>query len=142
MVIKQACEALAKGEAVVIFPEGKLNPQNNGVQAKIGAVKISLASSAPIVPMGIYVPDQHTMNIKIHSRHQVHQGCWQFGGRCYIEVGNPWLPAPEIQEGFNTLSLQELTVRLMNKIYSLAQLASQESILCESRTYPRSTLPR
>lgn len=137
LIIKQACETLAKGGAVVIFPEGRLNPQNNRMRAKIGAVKISLTSGAPIVPLGIYVPDQHTLNIKIRSRDEIHQGGWQFGGRCFIEVGNPWLPAREILEGFEELSLQELTVRLMNKIYSLAQLASQESILCESPTYPR-----
>jgi 1-acyl-sn-glycerol-3-phosphate acyltransferase len=139
--IEQACEVLAKGGVVVIFPEGRLNPENNQMQAKAGAVKISLTSGAPIVPVGVYVPEQYTLNIRVHSRGQLRQSRWQYRGRCFIEIGNPWLPALENQEGFKKLSVQELTLRLMNKIYSLAQLASKESLLCESLSYPRVIRP-
>ncbi len=56
--LEQACELLAGGKTVVIFPEGKLNPDNQPLKAGTGAVRLSLMTGAAIIPVGFYVPAQ------------------------------------------------------------------------------------
>ena len=53
--LEQAAQALAEGEAVGLFPEGRLtrNPQRWPERAKTGAVRLALLSGAPIVPIAM-----------------------------------------------------------------------------------------
>jgi 1-acyl-sn-glycerol-3-phosphate acyltransferase len=53
--LDQAAEALAAGEAVAIFPEGRTtrDPDNGPDRAKTGAVRLSLRTGAPIVPVAM-----------------------------------------------------------------------------------------
>jgi len=50
-----AAEALAAGEAIGIFPEGRTtrNPEHWPERAKTGAVRLALQSGAPIVPVAM-----------------------------------------------------------------------------------------
>jgi 1-acyl-sn-glycerol-3-phosphate acyltransferase len=50
-----AADALAAGEAVGLFPEGRLTRQSNywPERAKTGAVRLALRTNAPIVPVAI-----------------------------------------------------------------------------------------
>lgn len=50
-----AAEALAAGEAIGIFPEGRLtrNPDRWPERAKTGAVRLAIRSGAPIVPVAM-----------------------------------------------------------------------------------------
>jgi 1-acyl-sn-glycerol-3-phosphate acyltransferase len=53
LVIKQAEEALAAGECVVIYPEGTASrdPEQWPMVAKTGVARLALATGAPVVPV-------------------------------------------------------------------------------------------
>jgi len=53
--LDQAAEALAAGEAVGLYPEGRLtrNPEMWPERAKTGAVRLALRTGAPIVPVAM-----------------------------------------------------------------------------------------
>lgn len=53
--LDRAVEALAHGEAIGMFPEGRLtrHPERWPERAKTGAVRLALRSGAPIVPMAM-----------------------------------------------------------------------------------------
>lgn len=50
---EQACALLRDGQTIVIYPEGRLNPRYEKLKVKTGAVRLSLVSGAPIIPLGI-----------------------------------------------------------------------------------------
>lgn len=52
-VLSIGIAALERGEAVGIFPEGFSNPAPVMPRGKTGAVRLALATGAPIVPVGI-----------------------------------------------------------------------------------------
>jgi 1-acyl-sn-glycerol-3-phosphate acyltransferase len=138
--LEDACEVLSRSQTIVIFPEGRLNPKDIVLKASTGAVRMSLASGAPIIPVGIHVPDCHTLNIHYHSGGQLHQGCWQTGGRCFIRFGSPWLPSGEILNPDPADNLHALTDCLMTKIHELASQAIYESMQFASSMVPKSIL--
>lgn len=53
--LRPATDALAAGEAVGLYPEGRItrDPQRWPERAKTGAVRLALASGAPIVPVAM-----------------------------------------------------------------------------------------
>lgn len=53
--LRPAAEALAAGEAIGIFPEGRTtrNPEHWPERAKTGAVRLALLTGAPIIPMAM-----------------------------------------------------------------------------------------
>jgi 1-acyl-sn-glycerol-3-phosphate acyltransferase len=55
MSLDEAAQALAEGEAVGIFPEGRLtrDPMMWPERAKTGAVRLALRTAAPIVPVAM-----------------------------------------------------------------------------------------
>jgi 1-acyl-sn-glycerol-3-phosphate acyltransferase len=126
LALEQACAKLAQGRSVVIFPEARLNPDDEKVKAHIGAVKLSLQSGVPIVPVGLHVSAADTLHLKLRRPGRQSQGRWQFRGRCYIKIGMPWRPEEECSENSSRPSLRELTARLMEKINALALQAARE----------------
>jgi len=123
---RKACEVLRQGHAVMIFPEGRLNPEQISVKAGSGAVCLSLKTGAPVVPVGIYVADQDTLNIEYWENNMKHCGRCQIHGCCYIRVGQPWYPARETGE-LNGRRAERLTEMLMEKIYSLSSQAALQA---------------
>jgi 1-acyl-sn-glycerol-3-phosphate acyltransferase len=140
--LERACEVLARNQTVVIFPEGRLNPKDVVLKAGTGAVRMSLASGAPIIPVGIHVPDCSTLNIHYTSRGILHQGRWQTGGHCFIRFGSPWLPSREISESDPVENWRSLTACLMEKIHGLTIQASLESMNYVNSLAPFSMLQR
>jgi 1-acyl-sn-glycerol-3-phosphate acyltransferase len=140
--LERACEVLARNQTVVIFPEGRLNPKDVVLKAGTGAVRMSLASGAPIIPVGIHVPDCSTLNIQYTSRGILHQGRWQTGGRCFFRFGSPWLPSREVPKPDPFENLRALTACLMEKIRGLTSQASLESVKFANSIAPTSILQR
>jgi 1-acyl-sn-glycerol-3-phosphate acyltransferase len=130
--LEQACEVLKKGQTVLIFPEGRLNPDHQPLKACTGAVRMSLLSGAPIVPVGIYVPEHHLHARYVHYDGRVDKRRYQFGGCCYIQIGEPWHPAREAGPQSRSYTPRELTTILMEKIDQLAYQARQQALLDES----------
>ncbi len=52
-----AAAALARGENILIFPEGNLSPVDGPGKARNGAARLALISGAAVVPIGIYLPE-------------------------------------------------------------------------------------
>lgn len=127
--LQKACEYLAKGETVLIYPEAQWNPDNKRLRGRSGAVRMSLVSGAPIIPLGIYVPDEHTRTLQVNDHGQTRQARWQIGGHCYLCFGDPWLPSKEAHGDVDLSLIQALTDRLMVKIYDQSRLAFLESQL-------------
>jgi 1-acyl-sn-glycerol-3-phosphate acyltransferase len=76
IALQRACETLAAGSTVLIYPEARLNPENRHLKGKGGAIRMSLISGAPIIPLGIYVPPSCTRTLRVKSNEQLRQGCW------------------------------------------------------------------
>jgi 1-acyl-sn-glycerol-3-phosphate acyltransferase len=73
--LRRALEALTEGECVVIYPEGTVTkrPDHLPMEAKTGAVRLSLASGVPITPLASWGS----------------QAVWQKSGRGSLKFGRP-----------------------------------------------------
>jgi 1-acyl-sn-glycerol-3-phosphate acyltransferase len=128
VAIQRACELLAQGKTVLIFPEGRLNPEIQLLKGGSGTVRMSLMSEAPIVPLGIYIPKRFTRNVVIHDKGLLRQGRWQTGGQCYFQFGLPWWPTQQVMARYKVPPVRELTRQLMEQIYVLARRAQLECL--------------
>lgn len=125
IALQKACELLGTGSTVLIYPEARLNPGNQYLKGKAGAVRMSLTSGAPLIPLGIYVPDSCTRALRLQAGGRIRQGCWQTKGSCYLYFGDPWFPSYEIHASMDNTSIYTLTDQLMGQIYALSQKAFQ-----------------
>lgn len=126
LAFEQACKLLRQGRTIWIFPEGRLNPSGSSMQARTGAVRMSLATGAPIIPIGIHVAEKDTLCLSYRSKSGLHTGRWQVRGCCSFQFGETWYPSRELLPGEGSLPARNLTAMLMDKIYTLAQAASEE----------------
>lgn len=123
---EQACKAISEGRSILIFPEGKLNPDKKKLKVGSGAVRMSLSTGAPIVPIGIYVTERDTIKLRDPFR-KFQSGRWQFRGNFIGIVGKAWMPALEVPHGANPVEIRKLTRLLIGKINFLVQQAAQEA---------------
>lgn len=126
--LRKACDVLHAGYTLMIFPEGRLNPDQAPLPAGPGAVCLSIKTGAPIIPVGTYVADHDTASIAYWENDQQHTARWQIKGCCYIQIGQPWYPAQELGE-LSGQAARRLTETLMEKIYSLSSQAAQQARL-------------
>ena len=124
---KLACEILERGETVVIFPEGKLVSPGEHVHARTGAIRMALATGAPIIPLGMYTPPQNVTNVSLQWHGRPRSGRWQVHGTCILKFGEAWKP--------EHLDAHALTNELMNRIYSLVHTIQKENP-CASPSLP------
>ena len=56
MALDHAFEALAKGELIVVFPEGTIStdPDLNPMEAKSGTARLALGSGVPVIPCALW----------------------------------------------------------------------------------------
>ena len=128
MAILRACEELAQGHTVMVFPEGKLNPQYQAFKGSTGAVRMSLMTGAPIIPLGTYIPEENLFNFNLHIGGYHRSGIWQNQGFCYFHFGQVWYPAAEFSEDVAHAPVTQLTAELMEKIHRQVQLARQDCL--------------
>jgi 1-acyl-sn-glycerol-3-phosphate acyltransferase len=110
-----AQDALRAGEVVVIYPEGTVtkNADSSPMAGKTGAVRLSLVSGVPIVPMASWGS----------------QAVWQKSGRGSLAFGRPiWVKAgPPIDLSVHAgriddrQALHDLTADVMSEIAALVQ---------------------
>jgi 1-acyl-sn-glycerol-3-phosphate acyltransferase len=122
-----AREKLSLGHSVAIFPEGRLNDGRSFHRAGAGAALLALESGAPIVPVGFFVPDQYARPIKGHFHQRDTLGRWQFGGQCFVRIGDPWQLTASFQEKVNYRELRKTTEKMMNRVAELVSLAQDEA---------------
>ena len=127
---EQACELLRQGETILIFPEGQLVPFGKQVKAWTGTVRLSLATGAPIIPLGIYADPQNVTTLRINRNGEARKGQYQFRGKCHLRFGAAWQPDPSQRKPFQ---IHAQTDELMDRIYFLVAEARKES-QCVSHT--------
>jgi 1-acyl-sn-glycerol-3-phosphate acyltransferase len=124
--LNAALEWLARGDAVVIYPEGLLNHGESFRRAGTGAARLAMESGAPIIPFGIYVPDSYARLMKWYLQGRDRFARWQFGGQCFIQIGEPWHPLIEEMDK-NYRSLRIMTHQMMAQILDLVEQAKEEA---------------
>ncbi|MFN8413245.1 MAG: lysophospholipid acyltransferase family protein [Anaerolineales bacterium] len=123
---EQACAILKQGGTIAIFPEGKDVEFGKRIPTKTGTVRMALETGTPIIPLGLYAPQENLISLKFKWEGTPRCGAWQFSGKSYMRLGNPWTPDAQSD-------IHEQTDELMNRIYSLVAEAERES-QCVSRT--------
>jgi len=122
----EACAVLNLGGTIVIYPEGKLNPYYANFGTRGGAIRLSLQTGVPIIPLGIYVPPGCLVDLRRARRGYLTPWFWQISGRCFLRFGRAWWPATAACRSLPTAA-HALTRELMNSIYGLvAQISAEE----------------
>lgn len=62
LVVGRAQEYLLKGDSIYIFPEGRLNTQEELDLFRAGVARIYLAQPVPVVPIGLIAPKRRVRN--------------------------------------------------------------------------------
>jgi len=125
LALEHALKLLLQDKVVAIFPEARLNPDGQPVKSGTGAIRLSLQTRKPLIPIGFYVPPKNLHHISRMKKGKLSQGHWQIHGRCYLHVGSPWLPQVEADTPLEQVDLRSLTERLMGRINDQVQLAKQ-----------------
>ncbi len=125
LAFEKALKILRQDKPVAIFPEATLNPDGQPLKSHTGAVRLSLMTNAPIIPVGFYVPPKNLHYFERQRLGRKTRGHWQLHGTCYLHIGTPWKPSdePTITEG--SAAVRGLTERLMSLINDQVQLAMQ-----------------
>ncbi|MBE0669837.1 MAG: 1-acyl-sn-glycerol-3-phosphate acyltransferase [Anaerolineales bacterium] len=123
---QQACEILRAGGTIAIFPEGKDVEFGKRIPAKTGVMRMALETGVPIVPLGLFSPNQNLTPLHFQWDGAPRCGAWQFSGKSYMRIGTPWLPSVEA-------NVHAQTEELMDRIYSLVAEAERDS-QCVSHT--------
>ena len=109
--LEDAAAALGHGEVVVIYPEGTTtttNPDFSPGPGKTGAVRLSLATGVPIVPVA-------TWGGQFVWRRSGRQSL-AFGRPIWLEAGQPWDPRAVVDAEPDGRMLRALTDRLMAEL--------------------------
>lgn len=125
--LETAREKLSLGNSVAIFPEGRLNDGRSFHRAGSGAALLAIETGVPIVPIGFFVPEKYARPIKGHFHQRDTIGRWQFGGQCFVRIGDPWHLTTTIQEKVNYRELRKTTEKMMNRVAELVSLAQEEA---------------
>jgi 1-acyl-sn-glycerol-3-phosphate acyltransferase len=125
--LEVARQKLSLGHSVAIFPEGRLNDGRSFHRAGAGAALLALESGVPIVPVGFFVPEKYARPIKGHFHQRDTLGRWQFGGQCFVRIGDPWQLTTSIQEKVNYRELRKTTEKMMTRVTELVSLAQDEA---------------
>ena len=108
MALDHAVDALARGEVIVVFPEGTItnDPDLSPMRAKTGAARLALASGAPLIPCALW----GTANIwpKDYSKHW-----WPPRQDILVRIGEPMTVSgdPDSPERW-----EEISAQLMERI--------------------------
>lgn len=125
LAFEKALRLLKQDKAVAIFPEATLNPDGQLMKSATGAVRLSLTTNTPIIPLGFYVPPKNLHYFERMRLGRKTRGHWQLRGKCYLHIGPPWMPREESTENTGSKAFRELTEQLMGIINEQVQLAMQ-----------------
>jgi len=90
VAFKRAIKLLNKKRNILIFPEGTISKNSKQVQKlKTGAVRLALATGAPIIPVGIYVDSTKIKKFTIKIKDKENRFYWYRRGAYVINYGKP-----------------------------------------------------
>lgn len=108
--VDKAVECLRIGESVAVFPEGVVNRSPSLLTGKTGAVRMSLKSRSPILPVGIENTNVKLLTIIGRRLVRRHEGIT-------IRFGQPYQPDGRVDD---VEVVRRLTAELMTKIANLS----------------------
>jgi len=117
IALNQAITLLTKNRSILIFPEGMVSKNSQQVEKlKTGAVRMALATGAPIIPIGICVDTQKIKKFTIKIKNQENQFYWYRRGAYLITYGAPIYFTGELN---NQELVRNHSIILRNKIQQL-----------------------
>jgi 1-acyl-sn-glycerol-3-phosphate acyltransferase len=110
--LDRAVSALERGEVIVVYPEGTVTTNEDGLpmQGKTGVVRLALRTGVPITPMASW----GSREVWQKTGH----GSLKFGRPIWTSVGEP-LALPAVPDG-GQAELRDLTAEVMGAIGRLA----------------------
>jgi 1-acyl-sn-glycerol-3-phosphate acyltransferase len=88
--LNSAIAILKRNRSILIFPEGGLSTNSQIVEKlKTGAVRMALATGAPIIPIGIYVDPKKIKKFTIKIKNKEKRFYWYRRGAYIINYGKP-----------------------------------------------------
>jgi len=118
--LKTAIARIREGYTVCIFPEGKLTTTHTVSHAGTGIARLAAETGAAILPIGFHVPAKFLKIIHGHQRGKETVGSWQFGGYCYVNIGEPFHAIMDEKVERNYPYYRDFTQQIMNRINDLA----------------------
>lgn len=118
-VLEFAEQHVRQGGALGMYPEGRMNPSPTLLSGKTGAIRLSIATGAPLIPVGI---------LGVQSRN----GLWALWGWFWhpkqhgFVIGKPYQPMLAPGETLTKDSLDRLTFDMMQRIAVLCGKAVPE----------------
>ncbi len=87
---ENAQRLLESGHSVGIFPEGTFSPRAGGFnEPRSGAARLAIRTGVPVIPVGIYLPREHSWKIESRLSGKPTVGYWYLHGPYAITVGHP-----------------------------------------------------
>jgi len=123
--IEMARQRLQMGNVVGIFPEGRMSGSREVRRAGAGAALLAIETGVPLVPIGFYVEPKFIKEIKGHFHNRDTVGWWQFGGKCMVNIGEPWQLMVQERTDRSYRYIRELSDRLMNNVQDLVNQAAK-----------------
>ena len=106
-------EALARGEAIIVYPEGTVtrNPDSTPMEGKSGLVRLALASDLPVTPIAIWGAQ--------HVWQKSGKGDLKFGRPIWLKAGEPVDVSAYADRAEDLDALREATAVVMNELRAL-----------------------
>ena len=111
-----ARQQIEAGKTIIIMPEGEISPEGEYCQPKVGATLLALQTGVPIVPAGIFVPENYRREVKIRWGGKTRASKIQLFGPAYVRFGEAWYPPSAGMENLSRENIRQLTDLLMGKI--------------------------
>ena len=114
----EAVQRLAKGDTIIVFPEGALSPVEGGFsEPRTGAARLALVSGAPVIPVGIHLPLERVRAIKSIVEGKVEIGRWYFSGPYNMTIGRPLVFRGNVE---NHSYVRQVSKSIMHHIIEMA----------------------
>ncbi len=114
----EALTRLAKGDTVIIFPEGALSPAEGGFcEPRTGAARLALMSGAPVIPVGIHFPLERVKDIVSVVDGKIEIGRWYINGPYNMTIGRPLIFRGNVE---NHAIVHQVSRAIMHHIIEMA----------------------
>jgi len=121
--LTRAEDLLRRGETILIYPEGRLSHGGEMLRGKTGAVRLSLQSGAPLVPVAVHAAEKYSRMMRGRFYGRRTAGAWQFGGPAFVAIGEAWRPFDPAGARPSLSELRRTTDEVMARVRRLLEEA-------------------
>jgi 1-acyl-sn-glycerol-3-phosphate acyltransferase len=122
--LRAARDRLLRGNAVLIYPEAKLSNTHAVTHTGTGVARLAVEANVPIVPFGVYVPEQNLRVFHGHAKSgRATVGGWQFRGKTFFVFGKPFIAPLDRAIAESHTFYRHFTDEIMQTVASLTEQA-------------------